>query len=77
MDLCAKTTVFYRNASMYGFSLRVMELGMRLTQIIAFLNGEIPRHKCHRLSHFDPSLCWDDFKEDEKFDSDKMITNDT
>ena len=50
---------------------------MRLTQILAFLNGEVPRHRYDRLSHFDPSLCWDDFREEEQLDSDKMVTNDT
>ncbi len=29
---------------------------MRLTQMLAVLNGEVPDYKYDRLSHYDPSL---------------------
>jgi hypothetical protein len=33
---------------------------MRLTQMLAVLNGEVPQHDYNRLSHFDPYLYWGD-----------------
>lgn len=29
---------------------------MRLTQMLAVLNGEVPKHNYHRLSHYAPEL---------------------
>ena len=36
---------------------------MRLTQMLAVLNGEVPEHNYHRLSHYDPYLSLDIIEE--------------
>ncbi len=38
---------------------------MRLTQMLAVLNGEVPMHNYHLLSHYDPELDRGDSEQDE------------
>ena len=48
---------------------------MRLTQMLAVLNGEVPYYEYDRLSHYSPNLYWSDHKEDEQMDSDEILTD--
>jgi len=46
---------------------------MRLTQMLAVLNGEVPRCDYNRLSHYDPYLYWGNSKEDEQMNLDESV----
>jgi len=45
---------------------------MRLTQMLAVLNGEVPKHNYHRLSHYNPDLYCGDLEEHEQVDWDEV-----